>query len=91
MEEKIKTEVNGQEVKNCEATVNEENKTDKPAETAVAVPAKESRLKKFGKLCWNNRGKIGMAIGSALTFVAMCALGKDDGGTDISSDEGPTE
>ena len=90
MEEKIKTTVNGQEVKDCEATVNEENKTDKPADTAVEVPAKESRLKKFGKLCWNNRGKIGMAIGSVATFVAMCALGKDSGDNDIP-DEGPTE
>lgn len=90
MEEKIKTTVNGQEVKDCEATVNEENKTDKPADTAVAVPAKEGLLKKIGRVAWNNRGKICMAFGSLATFVAMCALGKDSGDNDIP-DEGPTE
>lgn len=90
MEEKIKTTVNGQEVKDCKATVNDETKTDKPAETAAAVPAKEGLLRKIGRTCWNNRGKIGAIVGGVATFVAMCALGKDDSGTD-SSDEGPTE
>lgn len=84
----VKTTVDGQETEGCEGTV--VNQTDKPAETTLTVIPKEGRLKKFGRTCWNNRGKIGMAIGGIITFVTMCALGKDGGDNDIP-DEGPTE
>lgn len=89
MEEKIKTTVNGKEVKDCEATVNDEAKTEEQSTTQPAVvPKPDGKLKKFGRMCWNNRGKIGFALGSAAVFLASCLLGKDDGGSD---DEGPTE
>ena len=82
MEEKIKTEVNGKEA--GEATVQDMATTEK-AET----PKKEGVFHKVFGACWRNRGKIGVAVGSGLTFIAMCLLNKDGG--DDSNDEGPAD
>lgn len=84
--EKIKTEVNGKEA--GEATVTE---TIAPENQSVEAPKKDGKLKKIGQAIWNNRGKIGVVVGSGLMFLAMCLLGKDNGSDVSDSDEGPTE
>lgn len=84
--EEIKTEVNGKEA--GEATVTDMTASENQT---VEAPKKDSKLKKIGQTIWNNRGKIGVVVGSGLTFLAMCLLGRDDSGDISDSDEGPTE
>lgn len=83
MEEKIKTEVNGKEA--GEATVKDIAQTEKAEE-----PKKEGKIRKLMNLAWRNRGKIGLAVGSGVTFLAMCLLGKDND-DDVPTDEGPAD